>query len=608
MPKPAGKRNWKSNQYFEHDFRSDNAHSVQFKKKHVRTDRYQKDWTDAVRSHFAEEDIDMSNVNIKNISTKKYLKKHRSASPMPHTKVGSKRKLLEGPTGWYRVILPFGNKYDKPYILKTLLDKLSPEPFQPITWQVNGNSCTFFVDNFKVAEKLHNMDKEIQLPDGFKLLIRVSIGCPNIDVNSAMKEKMKLAMVKRYNPATRALDLAKFHADPDLSLLFCALFKPIILLAVIDIIAENIPDIEAINLSDNKIQILNHLRRLSHKLPNLKILHLGNNKIKDIIQLDSLMGLNIIELVLDGNPLCDKFKDQSTYISEVRKRFPKVMKLDGTDLPPPISFDISEEVHMPQSQQTFLCSADGQGIVRQFLEQYFQIMDSDNRQPLASAYHENALLSMTMCYPYGQHQKNSSWLNWYGTDNRNILRVTDSDRRLRLLKQGQLAIISFLQEMPSSKHDIHSFTVDLNLFTSQMLLLSVSGMFRELNSGHKSPPLRYFFRTLVIVPAGSGFCIVNEELHMSNATEEQSKRAFKTPIAATSAPSSVPDVVVPATSAPNDEVKAQMVLAMEQQSGMNSIWSEKCLAESDWDFQRAIFVFTQLQGKGVIPPDAFVKS
>lgn len=314
MPKPSGRRNWKSNQYFEHDFRSDNANSVQFKTKHVRTDRYPKDWSGAVRSHFAEEDIDMTNVNVKNISTKKYLKKHRSASPMPHMKVGSRRKLLEGPTGWYRVILPFGNKYDKPYILKTLLDKLSPEPFQPITWQVNGNSCTFFVDNFKVAEKLHNMDKEIQLPDGFKLLIRVSIGCPNVDVNTAMKEKMKLAMVKRYNPATKALDLAKFHADPDLSSLFCALFKPIILLAVIDIIAENIPDIEAINLSDNKIQILNHLKRLPQKLPNLKILHLGNNKIKDIIHLDSLIGLNIIELVLDGNPLCDKFKDQSTYI------------------------------------------------------------------------------------------------------------------------------------------------------------------------------------------------------------------------------------------------------------------------------------------------------
>lgn len=130
---------------------------------------------------------------------------------------------------------------------------------------------------------MNNLDKEIQLPDGFKLFIRVSTGCPNVDVNAAMKEKMKLAMVKRYSSITKAMDLTKFHADPDLQMLFCALFKPIILLAVIDIIAENIPDIEAINLSDNKIQMLSHLKRLSQKLPKLKVLHLGNNKVKDSI-------------------------------------------------------------------------------------------------------------------------------------------------------------------------------------------------------------------------------------------------------------------------------------------------------------------------------------
>lgn len=138
------------------------------------------------------------------------------------------------------------------------------------------------MDDYKVAEKLNNMDKDIQLPDGYRLLIKVSTGCPTVDVNAAMKEKMKLAMVKRYSSITKALDLTRFHADPDLTLLFCALFKPIILLAVIDIIAENIPDIEAINLSENKIQMLSHLKRLANKLPKLKVLHLGNNKVRQV--------------------------------------------------------------------------------------------------------------------------------------------------------------------------------------------------------------------------------------------------------------------------------------------------------------------------------------
>lgn len=54
-------------------------------------------------------------------------------------------------------------------------------------------------------------------------------------------------------------------------------------------------------------------------------------------------------------------------------------------------------------------------------------------------------------------------------------------------------------------------------------MLTVTGIFRELESGQKTPPLRSFSRVLIIVPAGSGFCIINEQLHITNATEAQSK-------------------------------------------------------------------------------------
>lgn len=139
---------------------------------------------------------------------------------------------------------------------------------------------------------------------------------------------------------------------------------------------------------------------------------------------------------------------------------------DGVDLPPPISFDIQEEVHIPPSVQNFICNPEGQDIVRKFLEQYFLIFDGDSREPLIQAYHESAMYSMTMAYPYGQSQKTSAaWLNWYNTDNRNLMKVRDSERRFKLLKQGSAAIIGFLKEMPESKHDMHSFTVDLVLFT-----------------------------------------------------------------------------------------------------------------------------------------------
>lgn len=51
------------------------------------------------------------------------------------------------------------------------------------------------------------------------------------------------------------------------------------MLAAIDIIAENIPDLEALNLNDNKLHGIEHLKILCTKFKNLKILYLGENRV-----------------------------------------------------------------------------------------------------------------------------------------------------------------------------------------------------------------------------------------------------------------------------------------------------------------------------------------
>ena len=130
-----------------------------------------------------------------------------------------------------------------------------------------------------MAQALMNADRTISMPDGFNLIIRVRASLPTVQIDDTLKEKMKLAMVKRYNAGTNALDLTKFHADPDLGDVFCALFRPTIMLAAVDVIAANIPNLEALNLSDNKIHLLDHLKCLSMKLPNIKILYLPRNRV-----------------------------------------------------------------------------------------------------------------------------------------------------------------------------------------------------------------------------------------------------------------------------------------------------------------------------------------
>lgn len=78
----------------------------------------------------------------------------------------------------------------------------------------------FYVDDVKLAEKLFNADRKIIMSDGYKLMVIVKNSVPNVIIDEDLKEKMKLAMAKRYNATIKALDLTKFHADPGKIYLF----------------------------------------------------------------------------------------------------------------------------------------------------------------------------------------------------------------------------------------------------------------------------------------------------------------------------------------------------------------------------------------------------
>lgn len=67
----------------------------------------------------------------------------------------------------------------------------------------------------------------------------------------------------------------------------------------------------------------------------------------------------------------------------------------------------------------------------------------------------------------------------------------------------------------------------------------------------------------------------------------------------------VPIPAVTVTAAPGDEVaqKAAMVDQVHQRTGMNAQFSELCLAQNDWDVERAVANFQEI--RATIPPEAF---
>ncbi|KAH8387156.1 hypothetical protein KR093_005063 [Drosophila rubida] len=584
-----------------------------------------------------DEDDDMNDITT---TVKDRPSSRRRGSPIPRGKFG---KLMRNAVGWYQVTIHNGQIYEKEVLLRALLAAMSPHVFIPQYWRVERSCVVFFTDDFEVAERIQQLGRHAQLPDGFRLMPRVRNSVPLVTIDDDFKAKMKVVMAKRYNQQTKALDLSKFHADPDMKPVFCPLFRVNVMSCALDIICENIPDLVAINLNDNQMNTMEAFKGVDKRLPNLKILYLGDNKLPSLAHLLVFRFLPIVELVLRNNPCRLRYKDPQQFVSEVRRKFPKLTKLDG--------FELGESSGiMPTTKASFLCDSAGAEVVRQFLDQYFNIFDAGNRQPLLDAYHEHALLSISMPSMSQAGRLNSFW-----KFNRNLRRIISNERddpRTKLLKSGRLACVSTLDEWPRTLHERRTFTVDLTIYNPQMMVFTVTGLFKELTGDSDSTTpvamqpyeLRHFVRTFVVVPQNTGFCIRNETIFITSATPDQ-LRDFKrsqhqpapgampnnVPVAAAVADTSLqnrlqqnqptgavllmqPPVIATTATVTSlkpaqldDATKMQMVQQMSSQSQMNLDWSRKCLEETNWDFNHAAFVFEKLFKENKIPPEAFIK-
>lgn len=485
----------------------------------------------------------------------------------------------------------------------TALEKICSVPFTPVQFHVDHDRAHFYVYDTSAAIALRKCSHKITDTDGYKVEVHVNPHAPPsfllADLKPEHLEHLKQCMAKRFDGSQQALDLNNIRTDPDLvsHKIEVTLNRKTHMEAVITIIEENIPELTCLNLSNNRIHKLDELSELVAKVPNLKTLNLSHNELKSDRELDKVKGLKLVELWLNRNPLCLYFKDQASYISAVRQRFPRLLKLDGNDLPPPIGFDVETPTTIPPCKGSCFGSDEIKAVILRFLQQYYSIYDSGDRQPLLDAYHDGASLSLTT--PYSTQNPSRSSLGEYHKDTRNLKRIKDTTMRFRLLKHTRLNVVAFINELPKTQHDIASFTVDVNTYTNTLLSFTVSGVFKEVAVDGKSrDSTMAFSRVFVTVPAGgSGLCIVNDQLFIRMATTEEIRRAF---VAPAPTPSSSP---VPTLTAPQQE----MLTAFSLKSGMNLEWSQKCLQDNEWDFNRAAQIFTQLKTDGHIPDVAFIK-
>ncbi|ELV10140.1 Nuclear RNA export factor 2 [Tupaia chinensis] len=505
---------------------------------------------------------------------------------------------------WFKVTIPCGRKYNKTWLMSSIQSQCSVS-FTPVDFHYVRNQARFFVQDANTASALKDVSYKVFDEKNRKVCAKGIVYLVGHDID---------IILNRRNCMT----------------------------ATLKIIERNFPELLSLNLRNNKLYQLDGLSDITEKAPRVNILNLSKNELKSVRELDKVKGLKLQELWLEGNPLCRTFPDRSAYVRPTSPLCPltcspvllvcRVFLTSTPSLPQPALHDCAPEIRVPPPHQHCGCSAVSQmlepctgkgssspgphaetelpppnigdveipelikpcmesykgsemlkNLVLQFLQQYFLIYDSGDRQGLLGAYHDEACFSLTI--PFNPENPGPSSLCEYFKESRNMKKLKDPYLRRKLLKHTKHDIVNTLSLLPKTQHDLSSFLVDMWFHTEMMVCFSVNGIFKEVE-GNSQGDVRAFTRTFISTPASnSSLCIVNDELFVRNASSKETQSAFSIQVP-TPCSSSVPSL---------SQEQQEMVQAFSTQSGMNLEWSQKCLQDNEWDYPRAGQVFIMLQ-------------
>ncbi|XP_070358465.1 nuclear RNA export factor 1-like isoform X3 [Equus asinus] len=486
----------------------------------------------------------------------------REQKPPERRTEGNKQDETSG--SWFKIMVPFGIKYDEKWLL-SLIQKQCSVPFTPV-------EISIFVSP---SDAPCSVQKELK------------------------SEKVKqLTMHKLYDLSWQSLEVQRLRFDPA-SVTFGVEMVPNPgndMAASLQIHGENMPKLLPWNLSNTKPCQLAGLSTTMQNASNIKNLNLASNEVKSAGKLDKGQGLEPEEMSADRNSLCTTFPDKSTNISSILELFPKLLSLDSQESRPPTNFGIEAHKRLPTCKGSFFESDALKSLVLQFLRRYYLTYDSGDRQGLLGAYLDKACFSLSI--PFNPEDPAPSSLCEYVKDNRNIKKLKDPHLRLQLLKSTKHDIVRSLCVLPATQHDFSSFVVDQWLQTERVLCFSVNGVFKEV-VGKSQSSVRAFTRTFIAIPASSSsLCILNDQLFVRDATPKETHSGLFIPVP-TPASSSVPTL---------SQEQQEMVQAFSTQSGMNLQWSQKCLHDSHWDYTKAAQVLALLKAQCKIPEEALTQT
>ncbi|XP_007956956.1 nuclear RNA export factor 2-like [Orycteropus afer afer] len=450
----------------------------------------------------------------------------------------------ETPQDWFKITIPYGRKYDKTWLLNSIQSHCTVS-FTPVDFHYVRMQVKFFVQDASAASALKNV--RIYDEENRKINIYVNSSSVPYSVQNKLGpeqvEQLKLTMNKRYNDFQQSLDLQSLRFDPDLvgHDIDMILNRRKCMDYTLNIIKENFPELLSLNLRNNRLYQLDGLSDIVQKAPRLKILNLSNNKLKSVWELEKIKGLKLEELWLQGNALCNNFSMQSNYVSSILQLFPKLLRLDGQELPTLMTSGSEDSKKLPVSKGSFFGSETLKNQVFQFLRQYYWMYDHGDRQGLVCAYHDEACFSMTITFD-PEYPAPSS-LGKYSRESRNMKKIKDPVQRICLLKHKKHDVVNFLNVLPKTQHDFNSLLVDMYMHTVSTCFLP------EAQTEEVGRSLR----------------IMNDQLSVRDASPKEFLSAFSTPVFT---PSSTSMSTL-------SQEQQEMMVGSPTQSGMDLEWFQK---------------------------------
>ena len=498
--------------------------------------------------------------------------------------------------------------------------------------------------------------------DAFMKLNQFSFGENKLtiteEIDPALEEKstetkalLQDLLQRRYNPATKVLDLSTLGSDPKLKEIgmfeghvrqtefFAALMK------VCDdqfkTPQEKKDTVTSVSLANNALSSTTMLLPLALTFPDLIAIDLSDNKFSTTRDLSGWRNRfpNLDLLVLTGNPITS----DTQYEKILTSWFPRLRTLNTTQVRSDVEIaliDRPKETPVPSSAANW---NDIDGVAERFVLDFFAGFDNDRPGLLAKYYDDTSKFSLTVNAAAkggaAQHER-TPW-DAYIKSSRNLKIINNPKTRHIRQNIGASHIATRWNAFPPTRHP--NFQTELQKYCLECspqdglpdptgqhpgvtgLLVIVHGEFEEhfTERGQNVIVHRAFDRTFVLGPGGAtGIRVINDMWQLrayggvpawipnANTANGPVTNCATTTPAQIAAPSDNPIAKL----APEQQKAIQESgLTVEQQkmlvelhfaSTMNLDFSKQCLDSAGWVAEAAWNLF--LQQKANLGPEAFV--